>query len=96
MFGTQALGQRCQWHKRENVARYLPMAQQAAWRRRLQQAYEQPTYAEAQAALGRVRHELRRGNLSAGASLDEGLEETLTLHRLGLFPMLGMSLKTTN
>jgi len=29
-------------------------------------------------------------------SLDEGLEETLTLHGLGLFPMLGVSLKTTN
>lgn len=43
-----------------------------------------------------MRHELRRVNLSAVASLDEGLEETLTLHRLGLFPMLGVSLKTTN
>lgn len=96
VFGAQALVQRCQWHKRENVVRYLPTAQQAAWRRRLQQAYEQPTYAEARAALGRLRHELRRVNLSAVASLDEGLEETLTLHRLGVFPMLGASLKTTN
>jgi transposase-like protein len=43
VFGAHALVQRCQWHKRENVVRYLPMAQQAAWRRRLQQAYEQPT-----------------------------------------------------
>ena len=40
VFGAQALVQRCQWHKRENVVRYLPKAQQAAWRRRLQQAYE--------------------------------------------------------
>ena len=30
------------------------------------------------------------------ASLDEALEETLTLHGLGLFPLLGVSLKTTN
>ncbi|MDO8546034.1 MAG: hypothetical protein Q7R68_01610 [Nitrospirales bacterium] len=30
------------------------------------------------------------------ASLDEGFEETLTLHRLGLFQALGVSLKTTN
>ena len=43
VFGAQALVQRCQWHKRENVVRYLPKAQQAAWRRRLQQAYERPT-----------------------------------------------------
>jgi putative transposase len=39
---------------------------------------------------------LRGLNVSAVASLDEGLEETLTLHRLGLFPTLGGSLKTTN
>ena len=35
-------------------------------------------------------------NTSAAASLDEGFEETLTLHRLGLFQALGVSLKTTN
>ncbi len=29
-------------------------------------------------------------------SLEEGLEETLTLHRLGVFPELGTSFKTTN
>ena len=29
-------------------------------------------------------------------SLDEGFEETLTLHRLGLFETLGRSFKTTN
>ena len=96
VFGAQALVQRCQWHKRENVVRYLPKAQQAAWRRRLQQAYERPTYAEARTALGQLRQELRGLNVSAVASLDEGLEETLALHRLGLFPTLGVSLKTTN
>ncbi len=35
-------------------------------------------------------------NQSAAASLDEGFEETLTLHRLGMFPLVGRSLKTTN
>lgn len=54
------------------------------------------SYAEARAALLRLRHELRTVNRSAAASLDEGLEETLTLHRLGLFDVLGVSLKTTN
>ena len=96
VFGAQALVQRCQWHKRENVVRYLPKAQQAPWRRRLQQAYERPTYTEARTALGRLRQELRTHNLSAAHSLDEGFEETLTLHRLGVFPVLGVSLKTTN
>ena len=96
VFGSQALVQRCQWHKRENVVRYLPKAQQAPWRRRLQQAYERPTYTEARTALGRLRQELRTHNLSAAHSLEEGFEETLTLHRLGVFPVLGVSLKTTN
>jgi transposase-like protein len=96
VFGSQAVLQRCQWHKRENVVSYLPKSQQALWRRKLQQAYEKPTYGEAQAALHRCRQELRLINASAVASLDEGMEETLTLHRLGVFPQLGLSLKTTN
>lgn len=95
-FGPQAVVQRCQWHKRENVVQYLPKSQQAAWRRKLQQAYERPSYAEAKGALLRLRRELRLLNESAVKSLDEGLEETLTLHRLGLFGALGTSLKTTN
>jgi transposase-like protein len=96
VFGTQALVQRCQWHKRENVVAYLPKDLQARWRRKLQAAYEEPTYVEAKAALVRLRHELTRLNESAVASLDEGFEETLTLHRLGVFRTLGRSLKTTN
>ena len=43
VFGAQTLVQRCQWHKCENVVRYLPKTQPAAYRRRLQQAYERPT-----------------------------------------------------
>ncbi len=35
-------------------------------------------------------------NVSAAGSLAEGLEETLTLHRLGVFAELGTSFKTTN
>jgi len=96
VFGARAVVQRCQWHKRKNVCDYLPPTQQAAWQRKLQAAYERPTYAAAKAALGRLRGELRLLNESAVTSLDEGLEETLTLHRLGVFPTLGVSLKTTN
>ena len=96
VFGAQAVVQRCQWHKRENVLAYLPPTQRTVWRRKLQRAYQQLTEAEARVALGRVRQELRLVNLSAVTSLDEGFEETLTLHRLGVFPQLGVSLKTTN
>jgi putative transposase len=95
-FKSLALVQRCQWHKRENVVRYLPKREQSSWRRRLQRAYDRPTYAEARAALQALYEELEQKNQSAAASLAEGLEETLTLHRLGLYGVLGRSLKTTN
>jgi transposase-like protein len=96
VFGGQALVQRCQWHKRENVVSHLPRTEQKRWRQKLQRAYQRPTYPEAAHALKAIRAELRELNESAVASLDEGFEETLTLHRLGLFPLLGRSLKTTN
>jgi putative transposase len=96
VFGTAALVQRCQWHKRENVIAYLPDRHRATFRRKLQAAYDQPTYDKAKRALGKVRAELALLNVSAASSLDEGLEETLTLHRLGVFQQLGTSLKTTN
>jgi transposase-like protein len=96
VFGTAAVLQRCQWHKRENVVSYLPEKHRASIRRKLQAAYEQPTYEAAAKALKQVRQELRLLNASALASLEEGLAETLTLHRLGVFRELGISLKTTN
>ena len=96
VFGAAALLQRCQWHKRENVLAYLPERHRPAFRRKLQAAYEHSTYEAAKRALGKIRAELTLLNTSAVASLDEGLEETLTLHRLGLFSELGVSLKTTN
>ncbi len=92
----RALVQRCQWHKRENVVGHLAKEQQPRWRRRLQKAYSQPTYAQAKAALTALQKDLESTNLSAARSLVEGLEETLTLHRLGLFGLLGRSFKTTN
>jgi transposase-like protein len=96
VFNDKALVQRCQWHKRENVVSYLPRSDQGYWRKRLQEAYGKPTYEEARRELRKIRGELELINQSAVASLDEGFEETLTLHRLGLFPLLGRSLKTTN
>jgi transposase-like protein len=95
-FGASALVQRCQWHKRENVVSHLPKGEQAHWRTRLQRAYRQPTYEQARTALVRLQRDLEARNQSAARSLAEGLEETLTLHRLGVFPLLGESFKTTN
>lgn len=96
VFGDDVAVQRCQWHKRENVVSYLPKADQPAWRRKLQAAYAHASYADATRALQRLIKELRVINESAARSLEEGLEETLTLHRLNVVPELGTSFKTTN
>ena len=74
---------RCQWHTRENVVSYVAKSEQPVWRQRLQRAYNRPEYDEALAALKSLQHELEDRNQSAAGSLAEGLDETLTLHRLG-------------
>jgi transposase-like protein len=96
ILGDQAVISRCQWHKRENVLEYLPKGRRDEYRRKLQGAYEQPTYERAQKAFLSIKNELRGINLSAVNSLEEGFDETLMLHRLGMFEKLGTSFKTTN
>jgi len=95
-FAPYALIQRCRWHKRENVTAYLDEPQQELCRRRMQEAYAKTTYKEAKAGLEKIHQELLRINESAANSLLEGMEETLTLHHLGLAPELEKSLSTTN
>ena len=96
VFGDAVPVQRCQWHKRENVLSYLPKRDHPHWRRKLQAAYATPDYGDAKRALDKLGRELTKINVSAARSLEEGLEETLTLHRLGVFEQLGLSFKTTN
>ncbi len=96
VWGARAQVQRCQWHKLENVASYLPERVKAEWRRKLQRAYAEATYERAKAALQRCERELRVVNASAAESLLEGQEETLTLHRLAVPDALRVSLRTTN
>ena len=88
--------QRCQWHKRENVIAYLPKSQQDEVRKALHDAYNKETYNDAKAALQALKPSLALRNAAALNSLEEGLEETLTLHRLGLMPQLKQSFRTTN
>jgi len=95
-FKQYAFIQRCQQHKKENVVSYLPQGLQKTYRLRLMQAYEQTLYPQAKAALNAICFELDNVNPSAAASLREGMEETLTLHRLGLYKELRRSFSSTN
>jgi len=96
VFGDCVVIQRCQWHKRENVVGYLNETDKVSYRRKLQKAYQLSDYDEAKGALMEIHTELGRINRSAANSLLEGLEETLTLQKLGVYDLLGKSLKTTN
>lgn len=87
---------RCQYHKTENVVSYLPKGLQMVWRAKLRAAYRQNKYEAALRALEKLSAELHDINPSAEASLREGMEETLSLHKLGLYAELGKSLSSTN
>lgn len=96
VFGGFVFMQRCQWHKRENVVSHLNKDQQKIFRRKLREAFSNPVYQEALKQLLLIVDELERINHSAANSLREGLEETLTLHKLGVAAELGEHLSTTN
>jgi len=96
VFDRQFHHPQCQWHKCENVVSSLPKADQLAMRKRLQAACQKPAYSDAKRELLKIQSELEDINQSAANNLAEGLEETLTLHRLGVFPVLGLSFKTTH
>ena len=96
IFGKAAIIQRCQWHKRENVIAHLSEENKEKYRKKLQKAYNEDDYEHAKEQLQEIHGELIVVNRAAARSLQEGLEETLTLHRLGLINDFGRSFKTTN
>jgi transposase-like protein len=96
VFGAHGIVQRCQWHKRENVVDYLRTDLQPVFRDKMRRAYGKDGYGEAKAALQMIKKELKLINESAVSSLEEGFEETLTLHRLGMAKELRKSFSTTN
>ena len=96
VFGQRAEVQRCQIHKRRNVKDHLPENCQKDYDRRIRNAYAMTHYAEARAELEKIVRQLERINPSAAHSLEEGLEETLTVHRLGVGARLRRTLSSTN
>lgn len=96
VFGTEAPVQRCQAHKRRNVLKHLPEQHHRAVDARISAAYKMADYAEARKSLDLTVRYLERLNPDAAASLREGLEETLTIHKLGITGLLRKTLSTTN
>ena len=94
--GESAFLQRCQVHKKRNVVDHLPEEHKADVRRKMQNAYSMADYADAKRALELLHHELMHLNPSAARSLEEGLEETLTVHKLRVPDQLRRTLACTN
>jgi len=95
-FGADVLVQRCQVHKRRNVRDHLPPEHQEAIDARIRAAYNMADYDKAKESLELTVRYLERLNPSAAASLKEGLEETLTLHKLAISGLLRKTLSSTN
>jgi transposase-like protein len=96
IFGTNVAVQRCQQHKRRNVLAHLPKEHQHAVDARISAAYKMADYEAAKKSLELTVRYLEKLNPSAAASLREGLEETLTVHKLGVAGLLRKTLQTTN
>jgi putative transposase len=94
--GEAAFIQRCQVHKKRNVVDHVPDEHKADVKRKLQNAYAMAEYADAKRALDRLHRELMDLNPSAARSLEEGMEETLTVHKLGVPDQLRRTLCCTN
>jgi len=94
--GESAPIQRCQVHKRRNVLDHVTDENQPLVAKKLNDAYAMEDYAAAKQALDGLHRELMHLNPSAARSLAEGLEETLTVHRLHVPQQLRMTLASTN
>ena len=94
--GEAAFIQRCQVHKKRNVVDHLPDEHKADVRRKMQNAYAMADYTDAKRALDQLHRELMDFNPSAARSLEEGMEETLTVHKLRVPDQLRRTLCCTN
>lgn len=94
--GEEAPIQRCQVHKRRNVLDHVNDEDKPVIAKKLNAAYALEEYAAAKQVLDGLHRELMHLNPSAARSLAEGLEETLTVHRLHVPLQLRLTLASTN
>jgi transposase-like protein len=94
--GESAAIQRCQVHKRRNVLDHLTDEQRPGIAKKLNAAYALEDYGAAKQALNVLHRELMDLNPSAARSLGEGMEETLTVHRLHVPIQLRKTMASTN
>ncbi|MDQ2758981.1 MAG: IS256 family transposase [Actinomycetota bacterium] len=94
--GSRALVHRCHIHKSRNVCGHLPERERPWIRAKLRAAWADPDHNEALKSLRALAAQLDRVHPDAAGSLREGIEETLTLTRLGVTGTLRRTLCSTN
>ena len=95
-WGERAIAQRCQEHKIRNVRSYLPNDLQDELERRMRAGYGMKMFEEALAAMKKIIAWLTDHHEQAAKSLKERLEETLTVHRLGLPDIFRRTFRSEN
>src|SRR5450756_1765863 len=95
-FGRHIPIQRCQIHKARNITERLSPALHASVRRALRQAWELDDAAKAEKLIRNLAQRLERDAPGVSKSILEGLDEILTVSRLGLPAELRRSLACTN
>ena len=96
VFGETALVHRCHRHKERNVCDLLPERDRARVLARIRGAWALTEPAQARRELDALAAELDRSWPDAAGSLREGMEETLTLMKLGIDGSLAKTLSSTN
>jgi putative transposase len=96
MFGSLAEIQRCQIHKRRNILGHLPDHLHESVKAVLKEAWNLGDAEVAKRRLERLASSLEAKHPGAAGSVLEGLDETLTLQRLGIGGTLYKKLRTTN
>lgn len=96
VFGSRVRVQRCQAHKVRNVVDQLPESMRTSVRQAMRQAYRCKNVKRAKQQLENLARRLRADHPGAAASLEEGLDETLTVMAFGLPEWLERTLSTTN
>lgn len=95
-FGRFALIQRCQVHKGRNIIERLDPSLHAGVKKVLRQAWDSPTAEQAERVLKNLARRLDHDAPGVSASIHEGLDEMLTVIRLGLPDPLRRALGCTN
>jgi transposase-like protein len=96
VWGKRALVQRCQVHKLRNVTEQLPEAMRRSAKKEMQQAYRARSAKTAKRLLTNLLRRLRSQHPGAAGSLEEGLDDTLTVMGFNLPESLERTLSTTN